>query len=49
MIPLQRNALFRRIKEKLAARRGEKEQGGAGKAEAAQDKRLRKLGPKLAH
>ncbi|MBQ9620735.1 MAG: hypothetical protein IJR41_02210 [Atopobiaceae bacterium] len=49
MIPLQRNALFRRIKEKLAARRGEKAQDSDGKAAAVQDKRLRKLGPKLAH
>lgn len=49
MIPLQRNALFRRIKEKLAARRGERGQSGEGKAAAVQDKRLRKLGPKLAH
>ena len=49
MIPLQRNALFRRIKEKLAVRRGVKEQIGEGKAAAVQDKRFRKLGPKLAH
>ena len=47
MIPLQRNALFRRLKEKLAAKRGQ-EQRTEGKV-AAQDKRVRKIGPRLSH
>ena len=44
---MQRNALFRRLKEKLAAKR-EQEQRTEGKV-AAQDKRVRKIGPRLSH
>ena len=50
MIPLQRFVLVRRVKERLAAKRAAKEQGGAGKMEQDVSKKGTKgIGPKLGH